>query len=130
MNVLSTLDRVSLNKAAVDAGFDVSEGDSEGWLMYASTSSPVRVALAVIKDQPVGALTSLNVLGELRVPVLSGSTLPSGAVGGFVAKNFGELQEILSRAYLLARTLPDELLHSWQDAVKNVGATERDATVK
>ena len=127
---ISALSKVSLDKAAVDSGFDIAEGEADGWLRYRSTSTPVRAALTVLNDRPVGALSSEGVLAELRVPALRGLTVPDGCAGGFEAATFNEAQEILTRAYVLGRALPDELYRSWQDAVAHVGPTERDATVK
>lgn len=130
MNTLTALARVSLNKAAVDSGFDIADGEAAGWLRYRSTSSPVRVALAVLNDRPVGALSSEGVIAELRVPTLHGLTVPEGYAGSFEAATFNDAQEILTRAYVLSRTLPDELYRSWHDAVAHVDSTEREATVK
>lgn len=130
MSTLTALARVSLNKAAVDSGFDIAEGDTAGWLRYRSTSSPVRVALTVLDDQPVGALSLEGVLAELRLPGLHGIDVPDGYAGCFEAATFSDAQDILTRAYVLGRALPDELFKSWQDAVAHVGPTERDATVK
>ncbi|APV51634.1 hypothetical protein BWI17_19220 [Betaproteobacteria bacterium GR16-43] len=127
---LTALTRVSLNKAAVDSGFDVAEGEDFGWLRYRSTSSPVRAALTVVNDLPVGALSSEGVLAELRLPDFRDIDIPNGYAGCFAAASFGEAQDILTRAYALGRALPDELYKSWQDAVGHIGPTERDATVK
>lgn len=130
MITLTALARVSLNKAAVDSGFDISEGEESGWLRYRSTSSPVRVALTVLDERPVGALSLAGVLAELRLPDMHGIALPNGYAGSFGAATFGDAQGILTRAYVLGRALPDELYKSWQDAVAHVGPTEREATVK
>lgn len=127
---LTALARVSLNKAAVDSGFDIAEAEAAGWLRYRSTSSPVRVALTVLDDRPVGALSSEGVLAELRLPGFHGIDVPDGYAGCFGAANFSDAQGILTRAYVLGQALPDELYKSWQDAVAHVGPTERDATVK
>jgi hypothetical protein len=119
-----------LNKAAVDSGFDIAEGEVAGWLRYGSTSSPVHVALTVLDDRPVGALSSEAVLAEIRLPATHGLAAPVGYAGCFEAATFSDVQDILTRAYVLGRALPDELYKSWQDAVEDVGPTERDATVK
>lgn len=130
MSPVTALARVSLNKAAVDSGFDIAEAEADGWLRYRSTSSPVRVALTVLDERPVGAFSSEEVLAELRLPGFHGIDVPDGFAGCFGAATFSDAQDILTRAYVLGRTLPDELYKSWQDAVAHVGPTERDATVK
>ena len=130
MSTVTALEKVSLNKAAVDSGFDIAEADADGWLPYRSTSSPVRVALTILDDRPVGALSPEGVLAELRLPDFHAIDVPGGYAGCFEAATFSDAQDILTRAYVLGRALPDELYKSWQDAVAHVGPTERDATVK
>lgn len=130
MSTITALARVSLNKAAVDSGFDIAEAEADCWLRYRSTSSPVRAALTVLDERPVGALSSDGVLAELRLPDFHGIDVPDGFAGCFGAATFSDAQDILTRAYVLGRALPDELYKSWQDAVAHVGPTERDATVK
>lgn len=130
MITLTALTRVSLNKAAVDSGFDIAEGEVAGWLRYSSTSSPVSVALTIMDDQPAGAVSSQGVLAELHLPGLQGIDVPAGYAGGFGAASFSDAQDILTRAYVLGRALPDELYKSWQAAVIQIAPTERDATVK
>lgn len=129
-SALGMLDRVRLEKAATDAGFDVRQDAAGGWMSFASTSSPIRISLTVTEAKPVAALSMANVLTELSMPAPESIALPVGAAGAFVVSHFSELQAALVRAYELANALPTVLLEMWHAQVKLLPATERDATVR
>lgn len=124
------LDRVRMEKAAIDAGFDVSQGVVGGWKSFASTSSPLRISLTVVDAKPVAALSMANVLTELSMAAPASLVLPTGTAGAFVVADFSELQAALARAYELANALPTTLLETWHAQVKSLPSTERDATVR
>lgn len=129
-SALGMLDRVRLEKAATDAGFDVRQDATGGWMSFASTSSPLRISLTVTEAKPVAALSMGNVLTELSMPSPASTALPVGTAGAFVVSHFSELQAALARAYELANALPTVLLETWHAQVKSLPATERDATVR
>ena len=125
---LSMLDQVRLNKAAVDAGFDI-KGEPEGeWLPYGSTSCPLRISLSVVNSRPVAALSMANVLAEFAVLSMSNSH-PSEYAGAFKVSDFPQLQASLFHAYELSKTLPQELLKTWRARVRTLSETERQVTV-
>jgi len=125
----SMLDRVRLDKAAVDAGFDIKQEPVASWLPYASTSCPLRVSLSIVGTKSVAALSMANVLQELRLSAAN-VELPPGSVGAFVVKDFDQVQMMLARAYALANALPQQLLHVWEEQVQAVPSTEREAAVR
>lgn len=127
---LGIFDRVRLDKAATDAGFDVRREPLSDSLQFGSTSSPLRIALAMHDFKPVVAVSMANVLAELALPPAALALLPDDMVGSFVVPNFGELQVTLARAYELANALPTMLLHKWRAKVTALSATERDAAVR
>jgi putative restriction endonuclease len=129
LNNLSILDRVRLEKCAVDAGFDIKGDPTENWLSYSSTSCPLRIWLAIYAAQPIAALSMDGVLDELRVSRTEVS-LPLGAKGALTTEYFDRFQAMLQRAYELANALPQELLHIWERQLEAVSVTERDASVK
>ncbi len=105
-----------LEKAAVDNGFDQelpSEGD---WLGFASTQCPLRIWLGCFGDAVfVATFSRQNVarsLGEYGTPTVA--PLPQGAVGGRTVIDIPALHRLLRRAFQLSKTLPDELLHSFE----------------
>jgi hypothetical protein len=129
MASLSLLDRVRLDKAATDAGFDVRLGPEADWLSYASTSCPLKSWLTVWDGMPAAALSMANVLGELGVPAAP-VPAPPGAAGAIGVGDFDQLQSMLARAYALANALPQQLLHVWEAQVQALPATEREAAIK
>ncbi len=129
MSALSLLERVRLDKAATDAGFDVKQQAIGNWLAYSSTSCPLRICITVPDTVPVAALSMENVIAELGL-TKSAIAAPAGFAGTVAMDSFDELQSELARAYALANALPHELLHIWEAKVASLLATEREATVR
>lgn len=130
-NALSMLDRIRLEKAAVDAGFDVPQGAVSGrWMSFASTSSPLWISLTVFDGRPAAALSMANVLTEISLPAALNLPAPPGTVGVLVVPDFIQLQATLARTYELAKALPTALLGAWQTKIRSLSSTERDATVR
>jgi putative restriction endonuclease len=105
-----------LDKTAVDNGFDQERPRHEDWLAYSSTHAPLEVWLTVdIEGRPIAGLSRLDVAHALAghgVPVAA--TLPPGALGARAVPDVPALHRLLRRAYQLARTLPNELLHKFE----------------
>jgi putative restriction endonuclease len=109
-----------LEKAAVDNGFDqelprVSTSFGE-WLNFASTHAPLRIWLSTLGDTLfVAAFSKLHVaraLGEYGTPIAA--PLPPGSVAGRTVNDIPTLNRLVRRAFQLSRTLPDELLHTFE----------------
>lgn len=105
-----------LEKAASDNGFDLSLLPDGDWLRFDSTQTSMRIWLTSLGESLVlVALSRANVLealAELGLP--STSPLPSGAAGALTVIDIQALHRLLRRAFQLARTLPDELLHAFE----------------
>ncbi|MDP2316550.1 MAG: HNH endonuclease [Pseudomonadota bacterium] len=102
--------RTRIAKAAADTGFDLDLAPAGEWIGFASSHAPLRVWLTMSGDLFVVALSQANVWRALRehdAPLLN--QLPSGACGARGAASFVALHRLLRRAFLLSRTLPDEL---------------------
>lgn len=103
-------------KAAVDNGFDQELAPQGGWLGFGSTHAPLKVWLSTdVRGRPLAALSRLDVAQALTdhgAPVTA--ALPSGAPAARAVSDVPELHRLLRRAYQLARTLPNELLHSFE----------------
>jgi hypothetical protein len=128
-NAISPVIASRLEKAAVDNGFDQEfpwEGD---WLGFASTQCPLRIWLGTFGDAVfLAAFSQLNVarsLGEYGTPMAA--PLPKGAVGGRTVMNIPALHRLLRRAFQLSKTLPDELLHTFE---KQTAALPRTTEVE
>ncbi len=105
-----------LEKAAVDNGFDQELPREGDWLGFASTQCPLRIWLGTFGDADfLATFSQQNVaraLGQYGTPMAA--PLPRGALGGRTVTDIPALHHLLRRAFQLSKTLPDELLHSFE----------------
>jgi len=104
-----------LEKAAVDNGFDRELPRDDDWLSFASTQCPLQIWLGSLGDRFLVGLSRQNVsraLDEYGMPIAV--PLPKGAVGGRSVTDIPALHRLLRRAFQLSKTLPDELLHTFE----------------
>lgn len=116
MSSLSPILVSRLEKAAADNGFDQVlevEGD---WVVVASTQCPLRVWLRVFGDAVfLSAFSQHNVagaLGDYGTPLAA--PMPKGAAAGRSVPDVPALHRLLRRAFQLSKTLPNELLHTFE----------------
>jgi putative restriction endonuclease len=105
-----------LEKAAVDNGFDQELPREGDWLEFASTQCPLRIWLGRFGDTVfLAAFSQLNVaraLAEHGTPIAT--PLPKGAIGGRIVPDVPAMHRLLRRAFQLSKSLPDQLLHSFE----------------
>jgi putative restriction endonuclease len=120
-----------LAKAAADHGFDRELTSDEDWLAFASTLCPLRLWLGWRDDTYLAALSQAHVLRALDDHgVAMGVPAPDGAVGGRAVVDLPALHRLVGRALQLSRTLPDELLHTFEARVIGLPrATEAERLV-
>lgn len=108
--------RTRLEKAAADNGFDLEFVQEDAWLGFASSHAPLRIWLTALGDGFfLAAVSQLNVLRAIAEHGTSfSSPLPVGACGARGVKDLASLHRLLHRAFLLSRTLPDELLKAFE----------------
>jgi len=113
---LSAATATRLEKAAVDNGFDQELPCEPGWLGFASSQAPLRLWLTSLGNELfVAALSQrhvANALGDHGTAMAS--PLPEGATAGRTVSNIPALHQLVRRAFQLSRTLPDELLHTFE----------------
>ncbi len=114
---------------AVDNGFDREVG---AWLAFASTQTSLRVWLTAANDTLFqAALSQQHVaagLAEASRPI--DTPLPDGAVAGCAVTSIPEMHRLVRRAFQLSRTLPDALLHRFEQRVATLPfATEAERLV-
>lgn len=103
--------RTRLEKAAADNGFDLPLAQEGDWLSFASSHAPLRVWLTALGD----ALLLAAVSHESVARALEGhgtsfvNPIPTGACAARGVTDYASLHRLLRRAFLLSRTLPDEL---------------------
>lgn len=108
---------VRLEKAAIDNGFDRALERVGDWHPFESTHAPLKVWLSRLT--PDGIFVALSredvcqALLELGVPVAV--NIPDHSAACLCVENIVRLNQLLRRAYQLARTLPNELLHTFID---------------
>jgi len=122
---LSPIIASRLEKAASDNGFD-QELDREGdWLAFGSTHCPLRIWLGTFGDAVLlAALSQENVaraVGDYGTPIAA--PIPPGAAGGRTVTSIPALHDLLRRAFQLSKTLPDELLHTFQKRTASLPRT-------
>jgi hypothetical protein len=114
--LLSPVIVTRLEKAATDNGFDLELSREGDWLGFASTQAPLRIWLSTFGETLfVAGLSQLHVaraLGEYGTPLLS--PLPPGAVAGRTVADVPALHRLVRRAFQLSKTLPDELLRTFE----------------
>lgn len=103
-----------LEKLAVDNGFDRELLPEREWLAFASTQSPLRIWLSAPGETLfVVALSQRNVIAALDLGTVINSPLPAGAVAARGVTDIPALHRFVRRAFQLSKTLPHELLHTF-----------------
>lgn len=105
-----------LSKAAFDNGFDRELVSGPERLVYASTHCPLTVSIGALPDGKLAiGVSHRNVADALDgydpVPT---NLLPEDAVAGRVATDIPAVHRLLRRAFQLSRSLPNQLLNSFQ----------------
>jgi putative restriction endonuclease len=113
---MSPAAQTRLEKAAADNGFDLAGRLQGVWICFRSSHSPLRVWLKAQEGGLlIAALSRSNVLEALQgFGNLISDALPEGACGARSVTDFPTLHRLVRRAFQLSRTLPDELLRTFQ----------------
>ena len=133
---MSVLESHAVRKAAREAGFDILM-DQAGAVLGESSHAPEKCLVWTAASTGfVAALTMGNVLHALEADygtAIPTSSLPGVSLpiaGGFMVADLAELEALLKRAWVLARTLPNALVGRFEQAVAAISTTEREATVR
>ncbi|HYD51658.1 MAG TPA: HNH endonuclease [Gemmatimonadaceae bacterium] len=123
---------VRLEKAALDNGFDRELPHLADWLGFGSTHAPLEVWLRAKEDlQLVVAVSRVDVakaLGDLGAASSVKHPLESAVC--LDVETISELGRLLRRAYQLARTLPHQLLHDFEQRTAGMPrATEAERLI-
>lgn len=112
---LSAVITARLEKAAIDNGFDQELPRVGEWLVFASTQCPLSIWLTMPSNGGfVAAFSKQNVVRALSdVGTAHNDGLPNGAVGARRVADIPALHHLVRRAFQLAKSLPDELLHTF-----------------
>lgn len=114
-----------LEKAAVDAGFDLGPECEGGWLAFRSTQAPVKAWVTECDGAEVAAWSRADLAGHLAdygTPAGS-ALLPAGALCTFKVPDLPALHRLLMRSFQLARSLPTAPLNSFHEHTRSFPAT-------
>ncbi|MBI4701257.1 MAG: HNH endonuclease [Deltaproteobacteria bacterium] len=111
--------------AALNNGFDRELPAAEGWRAFGSTQAPLRVWLRPeAGETAVGAVVALSQPSVARALAGHGEPLslplPKGACAARAVADYPSLHRLLRRALQLSRSLPDELLHAFEDKTRSL----------
>jgi hypothetical protein len=113
--ILQSAIAIRLEKVAVDNGFDEQFVSDGNWLPFASTQAPLRLWLTQIGEVFVAAFSQHNVaLAMSDLGAVYSGALPSAARAARAVNDVPALHHLVRRAFQLSRTLPDELLHTFE----------------
>ena len=123
--MLTAVTVTRLEKAATDNGFDLDLERTADWLCFGSSQTSMRIWLTTIGESRFLAATSrADVLDGLAgLGVVFTDMLPSGAAGALSVGDIATLHRLLRRAFQLSRTLPDTLLHDFENETANLPRT-------
>lgn len=119
---IATAVRTRLEKAAADNGFDLDLPQDGDWIAFASSHTTLRIWLTAFEDAlllaAVSQPTVARALAEHGTSFVN--PLPAGACGARGVTDFAALHRLLRRAFLLSRTLPDELWRAFATKVADL----------
>lgn len=118
----TSLERTRIEKAAIDAGFDLTPELRDGWLVFKSTSSPVQLGVLSRTDgydvgvsiESVGRRLS----GDLGVPIASNPLPWAVRLNGIAG--YYELHRALQRGAEIAQAVSGNPLKEFQSKAKQL----------
>ena len=120
--MLTAVTVTRLEKAATDNGFDLEPEYSADWLCVGSSQTSMRIWLTSLREsQFVAAASRADVLDELAgLGMVFTNLIPRGAAGAMSVNDVAALHRLLRRAFQLSRSLPNALLHVFEDEIRNL----------
>ena len=123
--MLTAVTVTRLEKAATDNGFDLERERTVDWLSFGSSQTSMRIWLAAVGESRfLAAASRADVIDGLEgLGAACTDRLPSPAAGALAVSDIAALHRLLRRAFQLSRTLPDALLHAFEDATSSLPRT-------
>lgn len=115
--------RNRLEKSALDQGFSISLGESDGWLVFQAHAVPTRLVLTTNTDGCFLVGTSHRGVGRELSDELSSAPYAHEGFDCFIAPDASELFRIIGRIWSLARSLPNEPLAEFERLLQEVPST-------
>lgn len=115
--------RNRLEKSALDQGFSISLGESDGWLVFQAHAVPTRLVLSADTEGRYLVGTSHRGVGNELSDELQVAPHTHDGFDCFVAPSSSELFRIIGRIWSLARSLPNEPLAQFERLLKEEPST-------
>ncbi len=131
---LSPIERIRLDKAAVDEGFGLKRPDEGDWLAYDSLGAPVSIRLTCVGYNYLIAINHIGATMDLATrwhkwPEGDEPRPPAG-FNAFVVPDTAPLHQLVREIWRLARALPIEPLRIFEAQTKDLPrATEAERLV-
>jgi putative restriction endonuclease len=124
---LSPIERIRLDKAAVDEGFGLKRPDDGDWLAYDSLGAPASIRLTFVATEYVVAVNHAGVAADLierwqAWPSGSDLSVPDGFTA-FIVSDTAPLHHLVREVWRLARALPIEPLRVFEAQTRNLPST-------
>jgi putative restriction endonuclease len=125
--VLSPIERIRLDKAAVDEGFGLKRPDAGDWLTYGSLGAPALIRLTCAEPNYLVAVNHPGVASDLserwqKWPDGDEPRAPAGFTA-FVVSDSAPLHHLVREIWRLARALPSEPLRVFEAQIRNLPST-------
>lgn len=124
---LAQIERIRLDKAAVDEGFGLQRADDGDWLAYDSLGAPASIRLTCFDGGYIVAVNHAGVAADVAArwdkwPDLTGLTTLSGFTA-FRVSDTAPLHHLIREIWRLARALPIEPLRVFEAETRNLPRT-------
>ncbi len=124
---LSPIERIRLDKAAVDEGFGLKRPDDGQWLAYDSLGAPASIRLTFVAPDYVVAVNHAGVAVDLierwqAWPRGGDLSVPDGFTA-FIVSDTAPLHHLVREVWRLARALPIEPLRVFEGQTRNLPRT-------
>jgi putative restriction endonuclease len=124
---LSPIERIRLDKAAVDEGFGLRRSDDDGWLAYEGLGTPASIRLNFVDGSYLIATNHLGVIADLAErwqgwPVGTEPKAPAGFTA-FAVSDTAPLHHLIREIWRLARSLPIEPLRVFETQISDLPRT-------
>jgi putative restriction endonuclease len=125
---LSPMDRIRLDKAAVDEGFGLRRADDNSWLCYDSLGTPASIRLTCAEQKYLVAVNHEGVARDLRDrwdqwSLTEAEPRPPSGFTAFIVSDTKPLHHIVREIWRLARSLPIQPLRVFEAQTRNLPRT-------
>ena len=115
--------RNRLEKSALDQGFSIPLGESDGWLVFQAHAVPTRLVLSSDAEGRYLVGTSHRGVGSELSDELQTAAIAHDGFDCFIAPSSSDLFRIIGRIWSLARSLPNEPLAEFERLLKEEHST-------